>query len=75
MEFKYKEKSFLFRPLPNENALFVVDLATQEPVLRCNFPNKNKHAVELMRKGIDEDEELMSSVQNFIRILVDQNRL
>lgn len=75
MEFKYKEKLFLFQQLPDENVLLVVDLATQEPVLRCNFPNKNKHAVELMRKGIDEHKELMDSVQGFIRLLVDQNRL
>ena len=75
MEFKYKEKSFLFRPLPDENALLVVDLETQEPILKCNFPNKNKYAVELIRRGIDEDKELIAGVQNFICLLVDQKRL
>ena len=75
MEFKYKGKTFLFRPLTDESSLLVVDLETQEPLLKCNFPSKNKYAVELLRRGIDEDKELIAGVQNFICLLVDQKRL
>jgi hypothetical protein len=75
MDFQYKERSFLLKPLKDKHSLLVINAETQEVILQCNFPTKGKHALDLAKKGVDEDQELINGVQGFIRVLVDQGRI